>query len=620
MLLMGGLGLLSILCVSRRRWWQRFHWLAHSMRWILIFVLLLLLTAFTRYSHIQNLVLPVWVDSVHHTMVTSVLLEQGTLPDTYTPYLDKGRFFYHWGFHALLAFMGWMQGAEPGIDIARQLLLVGQLFNTLTILMVYALGRILFGSSRAGLWAALFAALVSWFPAYYVSWGRYPQLGGMLVLPAYAIILLKIVATRKDISSTSPKESRPIPYWLRTLGTSQAQWPILIGAIVLLSGLLLIHIRVTFFAITFTLTLALWALARKRWQLLPQFAYIGVGSCLLCFPWLLRLINNARLQEMMSKSNVSGNQWWSQYNAIPWDLVWVQGHPPLFAIVTGGISVFWRWGDSEPWLQIFGSLWAVFLVGSSMWMLSGQGTKPRKILFLTQLVVFPVLLLFIWAAITGLLINSGEFGLPAFRFIHNASAVISLYLPLSLGAGALAAWSTGLLSRRADVAVLVTTILIPIIGIIGAFDMQTVVNRSTVLVDFRDVAAMQWIQQEIPDDARFAVNASRWQRNTYRGTDGGYWLTTLTGRDTILPPALYSLALPSAERDAVNAILDEWTAIREPNHQAVVVQLQKMGVTHIYNGFHGGHMDNLRLDQNPFLKSIYRDGPVAIYLLSPRPR
>ncbi len=47
--------------------------------------------------------------------------------------------------------------------------------------MLYAAGRTLFNSRRAGFLAAALGMFVSWLPAYYTAWGRYTHLAGLLL-------------------------------------------------------------------------------------------------------------------------------------------------------------------------------------------------------------------------------------------------------------------------------------------------------------------------------------------------------------------------------------------------------------------------------------------------------
>jgi hypothetical protein len=139
------------------------------------------IVAFSRIRQIENVVLPLWVDSVHHTMIVRLLVDHGRLPDSYAPYIPQSSFYYHWGFHVVAAFVAWISGLTSAAEVPRMILAFGQLLNVLIFFAVYCAGAALFRSRRTALLAATLATLVSLFPAYYVSWGRYTQLCGLLV-------------------------------------------------------------------------------------------------------------------------------------------------------------------------------------------------------------------------------------------------------------------------------------------------------------------------------------------------------------------------------------------------------------------------------------------------------
>lgn len=602
-------GAIALIGVKRQRWHHRYQLLRKADARTLSFVFLLFLTFFTRYTHIQSLILPAWVDSVHHTMVITVLMEQGYLPDTYAPYLPSGRFFYHWGFHAIVAFVSWITGANNAIDVARVLLIVGQVFNCLTLVLTYTMGRVWFGSQRVGLWGAALATLVSWFPAYYVSWGRYPHLVGMLLLAAIAICFHRLFRNGQSYRSLPASLSA----WF---SISQKQLPGLIAATLLLSGLILIHVRVAFFAFTLGMIFGLVALIKQRWKDVIHLVYIFTGAALLCLPWIIRLASNARLQEMVVRSDTSNNDWWGQYNSIPWGLVWIKGQSLLLAIATGGISVFLRWDENSMWMHLLAVSGVIVLCGAlwNTWHFSRKNSKQQSIVKqANRREILSLVILYSWIILTGLIINGGQIGLPVPRFVHNSSAVISLYLPLSLVAGSLLAWTTGLFFRHKKSLIPVTVFCVSLVSLTGALMMQSVVNPETVLIDSRDIVAMEWITEEVPANAKFAVNSTTWLRKTHRGTDGGYWLTTLTGRESILPVGIYSLALPTDERERVNNILENWTDITSPQEKNLQSLLKAEAITHIYLGSKGGQLNELPLNMYPFLKEIYYDGPISIY-------
>ena len=56
-----------------------------------------------RFLAIRSLPLPMWGDSVHHTLIVQLLLENGGLFDSWQPYAEMQSMTYHFGFHATVA-------------------------------------------------------------------------------------------------------------------------------------------------------------------------------------------------------------------------------------------------------------------------------------------------------------------------------------------------------------------------------------------------------------------------------------------------------------------------------------------------------------------------------------
>ena len=143
-----------------------------------------LLTLATRLAVVRDLALPAWVDAVHHTYITRLLMEQGRVPPDYRPLLDVGAFDYHFGFHAIAAAAAQLTGAAPP-DVV---LAAGQFLSAAAAPSAYLLAR-LYGATPGGALAAAAAAgLVSMMPAYYVSWSRFTELAGLVAAPAWLLL------------------------------------------------------------------------------------------------------------------------------------------------------------------------------------------------------------------------------------------------------------------------------------------------------------------------------------------------------------------------------------------------------------------------------------------------
>ena len=145
-------------------------------------------TLAVRLAMARDLSAPPWVDSVHHAMITRLIVELGGFPPTYAPFLNIETANYHPGFHSQLAVFHWLSG----MDIATAMLLFGQVLNALTVFAVYLFTTTFTEDRVAGVVAALVAGLFTPMPAYFTSWGRYTELASLVMLPA-AMALMKLL-------------------------------------------------------------------------------------------------------------------------------------------------------------------------------------------------------------------------------------------------------------------------------------------------------------------------------------------------------------------------------------------------------------------------------------------
>ncbi|MEK6376068.1 MAG: hypothetical protein AABO58_25615 [Acidobacteriota bacterium] len=241
-----------------------------------------------RAHDIAGLAFPPWVDGVHHAMIIRALLDDGALPAS-----------YHWGFHVPAAILAVITGNAAPPDVPRLLLHYGQLLNALSFVTIYAAGRVLLRSRMAGVFAAVLACFVSYFPAYYLSWGRYTHLAGTLLLPALLIVLWR-------------NRNCAVP-------------------VILAAGLALIHVRVAFFALAFALIVM-----KRRW------AVVALIAALLIAPWLLHVRPIAGTTES--------------------HLIAARHNRELMALATGGISGLAGWLGMLAWGRIASAAWLALLV------------------------------------------------------------------------------------------------------------------------------------------------------------------------------------------------------------------------------------------------------------------
>ncbi|MEM4655092.1 MAG: hypothetical protein QXL34_06370 [Thermosphaera sp.] len=126
-----------------------------------------------RFYAIRSLPLPMWGDSVHHTLIVQLLLDNGGLFESWQPYAEMESLTYHFGFHAIVAVFAMLSG----LDSARATLIMGQFLNVFAVLSLAPLAwKISNGNRWATIVSWLFAGFISFMPTYYTNWGRYTQL------------------------------------------------------------------------------------------------------------------------------------------------------------------------------------------------------------------------------------------------------------------------------------------------------------------------------------------------------------------------------------------------------------------------------------------------------------
>jgi len=542
---------------------------------------ILIVAAFTRYTQVRDVALPVWVDSVHQTLITRLIADSGAVPASYEPFLPVATFTRHWGFNALAAWLAWLSG----VALPQAVLILGQMLSALAALTAYALVARLTRRRWAGVIGALVTGVISLMPAYYVSWGRYTQLTGMVLLPGAMALLMDA------LGGTARRTNWPRQAALAALAAA---------------GLVLNHYRVLVFYACFALAYLLSETARRRrdWRaaarLWGQTSLIAVGAAALTGPWLFRLWRDFVLPLETLGARLASD---SNYQAIPWSLV-NAGHGPLLlrlasaALAWALVRTIWRRTRSR-----------------------GARAPAERAPWLAAL----------WVLLVGVAVNPRLLGLRDVWVLNNASAAISLFLPLSIAVGYLGSETIRLII--AGVAALRNTVAIrrPSFGTLSARavrwlaallilglamysgrGMISIINPSTILATADDVAAMAWIRAHTPADALFLINTRHWQREIYMGTDGGWWIPLLADRRVTLPAIVYR-AGSETYKAAINE-LAAWSSTTLSLEDAeAVTRLRAAGVTHLYIGARGGHFTPEMLAASPSFQPVYASGTVRIY-------
>jgi hypothetical protein len=427
-----------------------------------------------RLFQARELLLPNWVDSQHHYLIIKAIIEQRGLPKTLEPYLAVP-FYYHYGFHAIAAFFT----VISRLEIGQAMLLLGQVLNAAICLSIYALGKEVWKDWRPALGAALLVGFVLRMPAYYLSWGRYTLITGLIFLPLAMATALQLVKGKNRGRNT------------------------LILAL-FTAGILLSHYFAAVLLAFFLILLALVYLvprlkkikkAIKAFISLPLAVLFGL---FLAAPWLTRVI-----QYSQASTSIGVN--------LPESLESIRNFSGNFTYVLNLL------GPTSNHV-----LAAVALVGIAFALVQHKATW-----------------LILWTLALGFLTLPWGLTLGPFRTDHFA---IVLFIPVSLFAGWLF-WQGGVWLDQVLKTHWVRTVLLLVVILgwaAWAFPVNSnLINPVTEMVTEADMDALDWIRKNTPEDARFFINTVSWLDNTYRGVDGGGWILPYTGRWALVPTTFY---------------------------------------------------------------------------------
>jgi hypothetical protein len=508
-----------------------------------------------RFYQIRDLALPAWVDSVHHVLIVEMILENGGVPDTFTPYMPVP-FYYHFGFHVVAAAYSALARIEPYLGVLQ----IGQVLNAAVALSAYRLGKALWSDWRRAALSALLVGFVTQMPAYYVTWGRYTLLTGMVLLPL-------AIAAALDLVRKGPSPARFSALCLLT------------------SGLLLAHFYAAFLFAIFLFLLGCLVILKEYRE------GGGVGGT------LYRLLHQGNWLPLLGGA--------------------------LFGLGLAGTWVFRAWYYSQRVVEVGALASSIAAVEefyfpnylSYLWRLLGP--LRNQILTLAALPGLVILIrragtraFGIWSALLAIFTLPWGVYMTPFRPDH---AAIVLFLPVSMQLADLTftfvewRWE----ARLGRLKAIAVSIAVAGLVVLGFWQTRTIVNPGTVLATNADKQAIEWIEGSTPHDARFFINVNHWQYGIYRGSDGGWWILPLSGRQSLLPPALYPMGdagyveqintLAAAASQAIGCSPEFWEVV------------ESAGLTHIYLKEGQGSVRPEDLLACPRVEQVYSREGVFIY-------
>ncbi|MFN2115539.1 MAG: hypothetical protein ACK2T6_07470 [Anaerolineae bacterium] len=534
----------------------------------------------SRWYAVHDVSVPLWGDSLHHTMIVRLLVTSGGLVDSWEPLVPLASFTYHFGLHSTVASLVWL----TSLPEHQALLVAGQVLSAIQVLTAYALVAGMTRRPWAGVGAAIAVGGLSPMPAYYVNWGRYTQLAGQVLLPAVALLSVWAADELAWLPTPLQRPARARAGALATIGVA---------------SLVLTHYLV---ALMFALFAVAWLLvmpsladrngagprgepvpredvvrrgAIARGRALLRLAAVAAGATVLTLPWLLRLSDS--IIGRAAAEMVSGG---------------LQD-----ADVYGVVSAASVWGSYSV---LLGTAMIVVAALAAAW---GVARRERT-----------VWLGLVWAALLLASAYVGALGVPVTSPLKDFTVAIGLYLPASLVVGGALGdlMSFPRASRRAVVRAVAGAALV--VAATLAWKDRDPITDEHVLVTPADERAMEWLRDETPTDALILASCLKAFGGTIcAGDDAGWWIPLLAGRETTVPPVTYGVETTAEPGYAasVNRLADLWHAdLNAPETRAA---LDELGVTHAYLGAVVSDLDRTAIADSPYWRLMYDSDGVQVY-------
>jgi hypothetical protein len=527
-------------------------------------VALIGLTFVSRFWVVYSHPYPAWSDSLHHTLLTQLTAEHGRLPNSLEPFFPNTLDMYHLGLYAISGTVAML----AQVPAHTALLWTAQFLNSLAGIGIYlALDR--YAGRRGAVVGLAIAGLFSAHPALWVNWGRFTQLSSQVLL------LIAWVLTMESLTVRTPASGK---VWNR----NQRAWLLCFSALST-AALFLFHFRVAIFYLPLlgiSLGLAFWQSRERsqRIELLKRLGGVGLISVFLVLPVLWAAAATyfgTRLAPQSPVPAAQAEQFRQNYYVFPLSTLPYLA-APIWLLGIGGLS------------SLFGLL------------------RQNRLIVISL----------VWLVLLVILGNLYVLNIPVLAVTNFGAILIMFYLPLSLLIGAALEEALGQRERLGNF--LMATLLLA--SLPAAYIRATEVEAYRHFITTQDVAAMAWIDANVPEDAVFAINTYFWFPSFAHGTDAGYWIPYFTGRQ-IVTSSMLSDGTSAAYRQRLLA--QSSAAERVKTDLDALDELVELGVTYIYIGARGNFAGpGLQLDflrQSGQVELLYEKDGTAVLQIHRRP-
>ncbi|HEX9091546.1 MAG TPA: hypothetical protein VF831_08645, partial [Anaerolineales bacterium] len=404
---------------------------------------------------------------------------------------------------------------------------------------------------------AIITGFITPMPAYYSSWGRYTELAGLLILPATYVLVKSFIEA----------QSSRMRFWLIILSG------------IAVGGLFMVHYRVILFlGCLILLYLMVYTLGNKTEpfnrpeRVLSRVLILALVGILLVSPWLFQTVKNTVL-------------------------------PLIATSAPGSVSLF----QDFSWAYLTAAMGKQTLVLAGLGLVWGIVRRAR----------FVYLLLF-WTVLLFFIANLAALSLPGGNLVNNTSVEIMLFIPISILGGyfidqIISSWRS-VVPKLVTIPVTgITIIILALIAYQGGRQLISIINPVTVLSRQVDLPAIEWINQNIPENETVVINPFNWGYGLFAGNDGGYWISPLSGRLTLPPPVLYGMGEEMSKLNGLTQQVVDTSSDPKKFHDF----LNANQLRYIYIGARGGIISPQKLSSSDLFEQLYQQDGIWIFRVKP---